>query len=752
MPDLSPEPRRITPADILPRYRTSFERVKQENSRLLHEDIRNRAVAYRALPEVIAINHTNICNLECIMCPRNRKKGRHRLPRRVLEYVTDELFPTARKAVLTTSGGEPLAVDFDLLLEKAIQYEVKLDVITNGILLTPELYRRASAALDHLNISCDCHVPGVYEYIRKGAKFERLHGNLMGIRDLRRENPDGVLYSLSAVVLRCNLPHLSDFVRFACEAGADGVVFQRVRGYLNPAPEELPENAFTPEEVLQRLEEAGVAAREAGINLYLSEFNLQNVVVNPVRQKIPEPIEDQGLCWLTAQNFSIMYTGEVYPCCVANDHCYGNVLYQDLMDIWNSRTARALRAAHLSGRGTLFCSGCLNAPHLDARRANWIVKPVQRVRMIHRHVQNILKRRFAASHTFPIFDPPIPECKIRDGEYRVQEVSIRSEPFPHMHETLVRNPWDLSLWFIYEGSLFRTEGTNGTAEHLVTLKDIPAPMATGLYLLSPRTALLGFLADGKLLHLTLGDVSADVREVLALSDSRSFIRGGVARSPDGTVWVGEYGVYPGARCANLYRSDDGGGRFEKAWRFEQAKHIHALFVSTSNGKVIVTTGDLAGERRLYLGSRKGPPFKTLQRAWSGFTAVVETERFIHFGTDLKQGNGFLRYSRDFNGPPEFRPFPGGLDIQIRQIVALASRRILALGSLDRDLVQGDGGRRASLFLSHDEGTTWTVLQPFAEDWSDVPEKVEVLQEDPLTLLTIYSPRPAVLRITGISGA
>ena len=91
-------------------------------------------------------------------------------------------------------------------------------------------------------------------------------------------------------------------------------------------------------------------------------------------------------------------------------------------------------------------------------------------------------------------------------------------------------------------------------------------------------------------------------------------------------------------------------------------------------------------------------------------------------------------------------------IQIRQIVALASRRLLALGTLDGDLVQGAGGRRASLFLSHDEGSTWTVLQPFAEDWSDVPEKVEVLQEDPLTLLTIYSPRPAVLRITGISGA
>ena len=737
---------RWNPSALIHKRGLSLQQLKTENSRLLHEEIESRKTVYRALPEVITLNHTDICNLECIMCPRGKKKGRHRLPRRALEHIIMQLFPTARKATLTTSGGEPLAVDFDFLLEHAIRYEVKLEVVTNGVLLTPELYDRAKQTLDHLNVSCDSHIPEVYEYIRRGARFDRLRDNLMGISDTRRASPDSVLFSLSAVVMRSNLPHLAGFVRFAKEMGADGIVFQRARKELNPTPEELPHHAYSPQQILEYLDEAGRTASDVGINLYLSDLNLPNIVTRPLRAKIPEAVEGKGLCWFLAQNFSIMYTGDVFPCCVFNDYCLGNVLYQDVMDIWNGRKMVALRTAHLTGRGTIFCSGCPHAPHLPARYPSWMIKPIQKARMISRHFRNKLKHRYAPSYAHPIFDPPVPAHKICDGRFERDHVPTKTEPFRWPVEIIARNPHDDSLWFTREGAVYRSDGIHETPELLIRFKTPPAPISTCLHLLDPQTALVAFNEDGKLFRLTIGPGGADSQEVLTLSDPRAFIRGTVVRTPAGTLWAGEYGVFPGARRANLYRSRDEGRTFEKVWRFPDAKHIHALYIKAGDGQLLATTGDLARERRLYIGSGDGRPFRTVQHAWAGFTAIAETDHFIHLGTDLEGANGFLRYPLDLSGLPEYRPLPGDLDLPIRQIFPLGGGRLLALGVLDRNQIDHLEDRYPTLFLSDDEGASWKAIQPFAKEWNEMPEYIMILDRQPLVLVSISPHNPLILEI------
>src|SRR5688572_11277757 len=186
----------------MPGILRSYSDLKRENSELLRADVERGAIAYRGLPEVVTLNHSDICNLRCVMCPRHLAQGRHRLDPRVLEHVVNELFPTARKVILTTAGGEPLAVDFDFLLERALRFDVRVDVVTNGVLLARELYLRARHALDHLNVSLDSHVPEVYERIRLGARFSRVVANLEAVTEERQRHPDGVLFSLSSVVMR----------------------------------------------------------------------------------------------------------------------------------------------------------------------------------------------------------------------------------------------------------------------------------------------------------------------------------------------------------------------------------------------------------------------------------------------------------------------------------------------------------------------------------------------------------------------
>lgn len=369
-------------------------RLKERNSALLRQEIARGATRLESLPEVVNLNHTNICNLKCPFCVTTHEKYHSRLSRDVIERVADALFPSARKAVLTMAG-EPLAADFDLIADAARRFAVKLDMVTNAVLLTPRRYGEIRGVLDHLNVSLDSNVPEIYERLRSGASFEKVHAHLRGIQELRERDPDDVLLTLSAVVQRSNLEGLPDFVRFAGGLGVDGVLLQHLLE-TRLTGEQDPDSNPGREVVNSHLREASRAAREAGVNLVFVGFPLPNVIVDPPRPRVAEPIASDGICGYLVQNFNVLFTGEVYPCCVPTDHVLGNVREQDPVEIWNGPAFVRLREAHRSKRGTPFCSGCGMAPHLKPRRPAWINERVKTARRWWRHVRGLRERARSA--------------------------------------------------------------------------------------------------------------------------------------------------------------------------------------------------------------------------------------------------------------------------------------------------------------------------------------------------------------------
>ena len=722
-----------------------YTALKRENRRLLREDLARRATVYRGLPEVVTLNHTDLCNLRCVMCPRSQGQGKHRLGREVLEHVAQSLFPTATKVVLTTSGGEPLAADFDLLMERALAFEARIDVVTNGLLLTLPLYRRARGALDHLNVSVDCHVPEVYEAIRAGSRWSTLEANLQAVRDERHAHPDEVLYTMSAVVLRENLPHLPDFVRFAAGMGAEAVILQRLQQSILRLTEHDPERDPGPQVIARTLDLCRAAAREAGVNLYLGSLGQPEELVRPVRAKLPPEIEDRGVCWFIAQQFAVMYTGEVYPCCVPTDHCLGNVLYEDPVTIWNGPAAQALREAHVSGRGTAFCSGCEHAPFLAARPAPALQEGWRRARRGASHLLRGAQRRLEARRRPPIYAPPPPEVVIRDGAFGDGTRDRHTHAAPHPNELLVRRRGARGVIFVRQGTLLAAETPVSPARELATGLGPLGARATCLKSLPDGALLLAFQAAGRLLRVEPspnGDAPR-VETVLEFSDPRSFARQStVALDEHGRVWVGEYGVFPGARVARLYLSRNGGRRFEAVAHIDDAKHVHVVHARPGRDELLVTTGDLPGEQRLH--ALRGDRLDCLRSSWSGFTAIAETAGWLHFGTDLPARNGLLRQRADLSGPIEFRPFPEALDLQVRQLVVLDDGRLVATTCMDESLPERRNGRRAALLISLDEGATWGVAWRFAPDWSDVAEGV--FPFDGGRLATICTEHPLVIDV------
>ena len=298
--------------------------AKLENSRLLHEDVLSRRDLLRALPEVVSLQTTEVCNLACIMCPRSLGPGTQRLDRRSLGRVVDDLFPTAWKAIVTGAAGEPLSSDFDLILDACLQHGVRMDLFTNGLLLSGDLYARARPAFDQLNVSLDAVDPALYERIRAGGRWERIRKVLEEIRDVRAAAPDDVILSFSAVVMRSNLPNLADFVRFSHRMGADVVVLQRLRHEVKRTAEEDPEIDPGRETATRFVEEALAAAAELRMNVHASEIGIAPIEPRPLRSKVPAGVEPfVETCWAIARNFGVMHDGTVYPCCVPNDHVYG---------------------------------------------------------------------------------------------------------------------------------------------------------------------------------------------------------------------------------------------------------------------------------------------------------------------------------------------------------------------------------------------------------------------------------------------
>lgn len=372
-----------------------YQAEKETNSRLLREDLSLRSTELRGLPEVIGVHTTERCNLRCIMCPRSLGQGKLQLPRETLAKVLNELFPTAQKAALSAAAGEPLLADFDLVLGAATEYGVLLDIVTNGTVLTPDAYREAAPIFDHVNVSIDSHVPDIYARIRAGGTFAQVDDNLRGIAELRRSEPDDVLLSLSAVVMRSNLASLPDFVRYAASVGADGVILQHLRHEVKATRDEDPQTDPGPAAIRKTLEATRSAARESGINLLLGDLSVENEMVKPLREKRPPILLGQGLCNFMAQQFAILPTGEVYPCCFPTDHILGNLMFQSPLEIWNGPAAQSLRAAHFSRAGTLFCRGCIHAPHLRAPQGRFhlaLVTWLRRQRMRLGHYRNRWRR------------------------------------------------------------------------------------------------------------------------------------------------------------------------------------------------------------------------------------------------------------------------------------------------------------------------------------------------------------------------
>lgn len=203
-------------------------------------------------PRILTLCNDRTCNLWCPSCRTSKfvlsgtgfEKSRLQQKKLLAEGLKD-----ARLLVLSGSG-DPFAssLHMELLTTlRSVQYpDLKIKIMTNGLLLTPQNWARLDGIKDsirYLIVSIDAATAETYIKIRRGGDFRRLMENLNFVSQLRKDGKlDRVEFHF--VVQQGNYKEMIQFIELGKSFGVDMVSFARLCNYGSFAKDEYLSRAI----------------------------------------------------------------------------------------------------------------------------------------------------------------------------------------------------------------------------------------------------------------------------------------------------------------------------------------------------------------------------------------------------------------------------------------------------------------------------------------------------------------------------
>jgi len=233
-------------------------------------------------------------------------------------------------------GGEPLLRQdlFELLgLMKKQQLEVHL--VTNGILLTPQILTSLKQLEVRVAISIDGATTATYESIRSGASFEKV------VEQARNCAQGGLLEAIDFTILRRNYTEIPAIFKLAASVGVPKITLIG----LKPC-HDYPGELLSSREYREAIKLACQAAQETGVEFFFDEpFFWATVKELGLTAHLPAVdagivISSTSACAFGDYLF-IESTGEVKPCSFA-PMVVGNVSEKPLGEIWGDMLASHL--------------------------------------------------------------------------------------------------------------------------------------------------------------------------------------------------------------------------------------------------------------------------------------------------------------------------------------------------------------------------------------------------------------------------
>jgi len=267
---------------------------------------------YRRFPFHLDIETTNVCNLNCPMCPRfkmTRKQGFMEWD--LFQKIADEAGRDGAKQCYLHIFGEPLIHPQIIeMINYIAQKGIRTSLSTNCTTLTPELSEKIlTSGLHEIILSLDAATEETYKKYRTGGNFQKITENVDTFLRLRREKPTHWF--------RKNIPW---------------VQLQTIK---------MRENAH---EI--KMLKAKYDALLSGIGeVSVKGFSTFAGQVEDMNTKQTSPVRFRCTKW--KHSMSIYYDGTVVVCCRDYDgiSAMGNVKTQSIKEIWENEAYRHFRAS-----------------------------------------------------------------------------------------------------------------------------------------------------------------------------------------------------------------------------------------------------------------------------------------------------------------------------------------------------------------------------------------------------------------------
>ncbi len=180
-----------------------------------------------AYPDRLYIETTNVCNLDCVMCPTglhvlDRQKGHMKWD--LFTMVIDEMAPHVKTTTLHIWGEPLLTPRLPEMIRYARERGIEVTLSTNATLLTEERARAIiDAGLSEIYLCLDGMKAATYEAIRKKADFEVTRTNIERFIEIRREAGGRLRVNVQIIEMEPTKAETEEFRRYWTRPGVDHV-------------------------------------------------------------------------------------------------------------------------------------------------------------------------------------------------------------------------------------------------------------------------------------------------------------------------------------------------------------------------------------------------------------------------------------------------------------------------------------------------------------------------------------------------
>lgn len=285
------------------------------------------------LPAAVTIEPINMCDQRCPVCETGanllqRPKGYMKIE--AFKEIIDKIHPHTGLMLLYYMGEPFLNPHIYDMIKYAKQFDVKMEICTNGQSVNPT--KLAEADPDEVIFVVGGTTQKIHEIYRKGGNLNKTLENARKAAQEKRKRHGKMKIILDLIVMKHNVHQIADFPKLAERLKLDDfrLVAPCVRTY-EQGVRYLPED-----------DQWWIYDRKAFEN---------NGVLKP-RYRKP--------CYWIWHSYVILWNGDVVPCCgdVEGKYTMGNILKQDVKDIWNSKKYRQFRKRVINECNVDICRLC----------------------------------------------------------------------------------------------------------------------------------------------------------------------------------------------------------------------------------------------------------------------------------------------------------------------------------------------------------------------------------------------------------